>query len=80
MSSETPFTRPKGLEELNNEIYVIKSVIQDLMREINYALRIIRRALESENMLSYEQSYDLRKTQEEIAELYRELERDGGDP
>ena len=80
MRSETSFTRPKGLEELNNEIYVIKSVIQDLMREINYALRIIRRALESENMLSYEQSYDLRKTQEEITKLARELEDSRGDP
>ena len=80
MNSETPFFRPRGLEELDEEVRKIKTTLRKLVSDISYALYKITKALEDEKMLTYEESYDLRKLREDIAELKNELEEDGGDP
>ena len=50
------------------------SIVFDMMGEISYALLIIRRALEEKNVLSYEDSYELRRAKEKIADLAKELD------
>ena len=49
-------------------------IVFDMVGEISYALLIIRRTLEEKNLLSYEDSYELRRAKEKIADLAKELE------
>ena len=65
----------KELKELEEKVNEIGKVIRGLITEIHYTLYKIRRILEEENMLSYEDYYDIRESLDKMTELAHKLDK-----
>ena len=64
------------IEELEKRIRRLEDTVRELAARVNYAVYKIRKTLEAEQLIDYEDSYDLRRLGEEFKDLQEKLEPD----
>ena len=66
-------------EEVLEKVRKISLTVKELATEVHYILYRIRRVLEDEKILSYEDYYDIRESLDRLVELSHRLEEIGED-